>query len=164
MIRILLWKVRHSSIRCQAVRAQHVSDLEDFGTFWQVGKIDCYSLSSLIFLFFLSYLLVCSSQHPQIKLWRCGIVKQARGLKDWRGTLPLWIPVIRPGGVPSLSALAVTTVQLRWVLSVCLCVEGFWGDIMGTLTCLPTCALPSSPQLCFIRHFPKQTLFKIRLK
>ena len=106
--------MRHSRRRCQTVRAQYVSDLEDLGAFWQVRKIDCYSSASL---FSSSCFLVCSSQRPQIRLWRCGIVKQARGWKDWRGILPLWIPATRPGGAPSLSALAVTTAQLRWVLS-----------------------------------------------
>lgn len=154
--------MRHFQSRCQTVRAQHVSDLEDLGAFWQVRKIDCYSLSSTFFFFFSSScFLVCSSQHPQIKLWRCGIVKQARGLKDWKGILPLWIPVTQPGGAPTgCTGSDDGTVKVG---VVCLC----WGFLrwqMLHLPCLPTYAIPFSPQLCFIKHFPKQTLFKIHFR
>lgn len=75
--------MRHFQSRCQTVRAQHVSDLEDLGAFWQVRKIDCYSLSSLFFFFFLllSSMLFSASTDKTVAVWDSETGERVKRLK-----------------------------------------------------------------------------------
>lgn len=93
------------------------------GTFWQVEKIDGYSLSSLIFLFFLSpsSMLFSASTDKTVAVWDSETGERVKRLKGHTSFVNSCYPARRG---PQLVCTGSDDGTVK-VGVVCLCVEGF---------------------------------------
>lgn len=65
----------------KTVRTQHVPDLEEYGTLWQVGTLDYYCLSSLRFCSSSSSMLFSASTDKTVAVWDSETGERVKRLK-----------------------------------------------------------------------------------